>query len=125
MKWSEVLVRILCCSIYAIWFQFLLDRLHFHFGTMNTNDCRVEERNLIHITGFGAFRGFSEVNPSWEAVSRLPDHIEYNEKELTVVKHKVAVTYDAVDSIVPKLWQTRPLVSVFLRPFCNRKHCKH
>lgn len=80
--------------------------------TMSAGDFEWNERNVIHVTGFGPFRGFTDKNPSWEAVSRLPDHIEHNDMKLTVKKHNVAVTYDAVDEIVPKLWQTKPLVSV-------------
>lgn len=73
------------------------------------------ESNVICVTGFGPFRGFTEKNPSWEAVLRLPDYIEYNEKKLTIEKYNIAVTYEAVDEVVPKLWQKKPLVSM----------CKH
>lgn len=78
---------------------------------MSTKYYEFSERNVIQVTGFGPFRGFTEKNPSWEAVSRLPNHIEYNKQKLIVQKHNVAVTYEAVDAIVPKLWETKPLVS--------------
>lgn len=79
---------------------------------MSTSEHEGTERNLIHVTGFGPFRGFAEKNPSWEAVSGLPDFIEHTEMKLPIVKHNVAVTYDAVNEIIPKLWQTKPLVSM-------------
>lgn len=66
--------------------------------------------NVIHVTGFGPFRGFTKTNPSWEAVKQLPDSIEYNGQEIPIVKHEVPVTYCAVDKKVDEIWETKPKV---------------
>lgn len=68
--------------------------------------------DIIHVTGFGRFRGFTETNPSWEAVSLLPIEIEFNDKKFIIEKHEVAVTYEAVDKIVPALWAQNPKVFI-------------
>lgn len=67
-------------------------------------------QNVIHITGFGVFRGFTQTNPSWEAVLRLPDHIEFNKQRIKIVKHEVPVTYNAVNEKVQQIWATNPKV---------------
>lgn len=91
--------------------RFLSARTQFGTITMSSSKFEWTERNVIHVTGFGPFRQFEAGNPSWDAVSRLPDFIEHNDRKLTIEKHKVPVTYEAVDEIVPKLWKTKPLVS--------------
>lgn len=111
MKWSEILLRICIYSFFVILFQLLQARSRFIHDKMSSNDYEFKERNVIHVTGFGPFRGFTEKNPSWEVVSCLPDYIEHNKRKIILEKHNVAVTYEAVDAIVPKLWQTKPLVS--------------
>lgn len=101
-------------SIYFIFvfiYPFVPVDARFIFSMMSAKESEWSDRNVIQVTGFGPFRDFIDVNPSWEAVSRLPDHIEHNGKKLIVEKHKIAVTYEAVDEIVPKLWQEKPLVS--------------
>lgn len=70
--------------------------------------------NAIHVTGFGVFRGFTSKNPSWEAVSQLPDHIEHNGQTIPIVKHQVPVTYEAVDKKVHEIWSTKPKVSTII-----------
>lgn len=67
--------------------------------------------NVIHISGFGVFRGFTETNPSWEAVSRLPDHIVHNNQTILIVKHKIPVTYAAVDKKIQEIWSSKPKVN--------------
>lgn len=67
--------------------------------------------NIIHVTGFGPFRGFRVKNPSWEAVSLLPDKITCNNKPFWLKKHQVSVEYDAVNELVPKFWSDNPTVS--------------
>lgn len=66
--------------------------------------------NVIHVTGFGVFRGFTEKNPSWEAVSRLPDTIDINNKQFAIVKHEVPVTYADVDAKIQDIWEQTPKV---------------
>lgn len=66
--------------------------------------------NVIHVTGFGPFRGFHITNPSWEAVSLLPDEIEYDKNTFRIKKHRVSVEYDAVNDVVPTLWSDNPTV---------------
>lgn len=66
----------------------------------------------IKVTGFDVFNGFEDVNPSWAAVSLLPDKIEFNDEQFIVQKHKVPVTYCAVDAKVDELWADRPVVSI-------------
>lgn len=66
--------------------------------------------NVIHISGFGPFRGFQQSNPSWKAVSLLPNYIELDGKRLQIVKHEVPVTYEAVDGKVREIWATNPKV---------------
>lgn len=67
-------------------------------------------QNVIHVTGFGVFRGFTKSNPSWEAVSILPDHLECDGKRYDIVKHNVPVTYTAVDDKVQEIWSKNPKV---------------
>lgn len=66
--------------------------------------------NVIHVTGFGVFRGFTSINPSWEAVKQMPDHINYNGQTIQIVKHQVPVTYDAVDKKIHEIWANKPMV---------------
>lgn len=66
--------------------------------------------NVIHVTGFGVFRGFTQSNPSWEAVSLLPEYIESNQQRIKIVKHEVPVTYNAVDEKVQEIWSSNPKV---------------
>lgn len=66
--------------------------------------------NVIHVSGFGVFRGFTETNPSWEAVSRLPDQIVHNDQSILIVKHKIPVTYAAVDKKIHEIWSSKPKV---------------
>ena len=68
--------------------------------------------DLVHVTGFGPFEDFEEINPSWEAVALLPDQIEVEGISYEVRKHKVPVTYAAVNEILPKLWADNPKVSL-------------
>lgn len=67
--------------------------------------------NSIHVTGFGVFRGFTSTNPSWEAVKQLPDHIVHNGGTISIVKHQVSVTYEAVDKKIHEIWSKKPKVS--------------
>lgn len=68
--------------------------------------------NVIHVTGFGVFRNFTSTNPSWEAVSQLPDHIIHNGQMIPIVKHQVPVTYDGVDRKIHEIWSKKPKVSI-------------
>lgn len=67
--------------------------------------------NVIHVTGFGPFRGFTESNPSWTAVSQLPDHIVHNGQQIPIIKHEIPVTYAAVDKKVKEIWASKPKAS--------------
>lgn len=69
------------------------------------------QENVIHVTGFGVFRGFTSTNPSWEAVKQLPDHIIHDGKAIQIVKHQVSVTYEAVDKKIHEIWSKKPKVS--------------
>ncbi|WP_258083442.1 pyroglutamyl-peptidase I [Thermococcus thermotolerans] len=51
----------------------------------------------VLVTGFEPFGG-EEINPSWEAVSRLPDEIDGAE----IVKRQLPVTFNGVRKILPK-----------------------
>lgn len=73
--------------------------------------------NVIHVTGFGVFRGFTQSNPSWDAVSILPDHLELNGKRYDIVKHNVPVTYTAVDNKVQEIWSKNPKVCLICLHF--------
>lgn len=66
--------------------------------------------NVIHVTGFGVFRGFADTNPSWEAVSRLPEAVEINNKRFAIVKHEVPVTYADVNEKIKDIWTQKPKV---------------
>lgn len=71
-----------------------------------------ETRNkIVHVTGFGEFSGFENINPSWEAVSLLPDSLDVNGTNYAIQKHRVPVTYNEVDAKVPTLWKDNPAVS--------------
>lgn len=102
------------------YFQFLID---FDF-TVHANYCdtcypviKLFEgmsnlpENVIHVTGFGVFRGFTEKNPSWQAVNQLPDYIIHNGQPIAIVKHEIPVTYVAVDQKVQEIWASKPKVS--------------
>lgn len=65
----------------------------------------------IHVTGFDVFDGFEELNPSWAAVTLLPDRITFNDETFSISKHKVPVTYCDVDTKVDELWKDKPVVS--------------
>lgn len=67
--------------------------------------------NVIHVSGFGPFRGFTTSNPSWEAVSILPDYIVHNGEKIPIVKHYIPVTYTAVDQKIHEIWSSNPKVS--------------
>lgn len=67
--------------------------------------------NVIHVTGFGVFRGFTKKNPSWETVSQLPNHIVHNGQMIPIVKHEVPVNYADVDRKIQEIWSTKPKVS--------------
>lgn len=67
--------------------------------------------NVVHVTGFGVFRGFTESNPSWDAVSQLPDYIIHNDQPIQIVKHNIPVTYAAVDAKIKEIWSSKPKVS--------------
>lgn len=67
---------------------------------------------LIHVTGFDVFNGFESVNPSWEAVQLLPNSIELNGITYSIQKHKVPVSYGAVDAKIDELWTDSPAVSL-------------
>lgn len=75
--------------------------------------------NVIHVTGFGVFRGFTSKNPSWEAVRQLPDQIIHNGQMIPIVKHQVPVTYEGVDKKFHEIWSKKPKVSsnIFLLVF--------
>lgn len=76
--------------------------------------------NAIHVTGFGVFRGFTKANPSWETVSKLPDHIVHNGQTIAIVKHEVPVTYADVDKKVQEIWSTKPKVSFTVKFITNQ-----
>lgn len=84
---------------------------------MNDSKKESNTEKFIHVTGFGPFRGFTDLNPSWEAVSRLPDQIYVNNVKYMIKKHNVSVTYEAVNDMVPKLWATNPTVSWYVGQF--------
>lgn len=67
--------------------------------------------DVIHVTGFGPFRGFTKSNPSWEAVSLLPEYIEYKGQHIAILKHEIPVTYVAVDQKIKEIWTSKPRVS--------------
>lgn len=67
----------------------------------------------IHVTGFGPFRGFATSNPSWDAVSQLPDYIEHNGQSIEIIKHEIPVTYYDVDKKWHEIWSTKPRVINF------------
>jgi len=69
-------------------------------------------RNIIHVTGFDVFDGFESVNPSWAAVSLLPTTVNVGGTHYCIQKHKVPVTYTAVDTKVPELWTDNPALVV-------------
>lgn len=77
----------------------------------STSLLSAQTTNIVHVTGFGPFRGFRTKNPSWEAVSLLPDNITCNDKSFLLRKHQVSVEYDVVNEVVPKLWSDSPTVS--------------
>ncbi|NJE04308.1 pyroglutamyl-peptidase I [Thermococcus sp. MV11] len=52
----------------------------------------------VLVTGFEPFGG-ERINPSWEAVSRLPEEIEGAE----IVKRRLPVTFRGVRELLPKL----------------------
>ena len=52
----------------------------------------------VLITGFEPFGG-EEINPSWEAVSGLPDEIDGAE----IIKRQLPVTFNGVRKILPRL----------------------
>ena len=52
----------------------------------------------VLVTGFEPFGG-EEINPSWEAVSALPDEIEGAE----IIKRQLPVTFNGVRKILPRL----------------------
>jgi pyroglutamyl-peptidase len=52
----------------------------------------------VLVTGFEPFGG-EEINPSWEAVSGLPDEIEGAE----IIKRQLPVTFNGVRKILPRL----------------------
>lgn len=69
--------------------------------------------STIHVTGFDVFRGFTKSNPSWEAVSLLPDQFELDQQLIKIVKHQVPVTYAAVDKKLAEIWASNPKVWKF------------
>ena len=56
----------------------------------------------IVVTGFGIFRDYT-FNPSWEAVSGLPD--VWNEEKHTLYCEQIPVEYDFVLQKVPSKWK--------------------
>lgn len=76
--------------------------------------------NSIHVTGFGPFRNFTKSNPSWEAVSLLPNNIVHSGQSILIVKHEVPVTYAAVDQKVHEIWSSKPKVSIDIQNFLIR-----
>ncbi|NJE11005.1 pyroglutamyl-peptidase I [Thermococcus sp. MAR1] len=62
----------------------------------------------VLITGFEPFGG-EEINPSWEAVSGLPDEIDGAE----IIKRQLPVTFNGVRKILPRLiMEERPDVVI-------------
>ncbi|XP_052867231.1 pyroglutamyl-peptidase 1 [Anopheles cruzii] len=66
----------------------------------------------IIVTGFGPFRGHENRNASWEAVRLLPDVFHFKDQPFELRKYEVPVTYEAVDRLVPLIWDTKPCLVV-------------
>ncbi|XP_019931608.2 pyroglutamyl-peptidase 1 [Aedes albopictus] len=67
---------------------------------------------IIYVTGFGPFAGHEERNASWEAVKLLPDTYHHKNIEYRVKKLEIPVTYEAVDAVVPKIWNENPALVI-------------
>ncbi|XP_055593459.1 pyroglutamyl-peptidase 1 [Uranotaenia lowii] len=66
----------------------------------------------IFVTGFGPFAGHEERNASWEAVKLLPDRYLYKGINYVVRKLEIPVTYEAVNAVVPKIWNEKPALVI-------------
>lgn len=68
-------------------------------------------QNLVFCTGFDIFGGHEKQNASWEAVKLLSSSIKHQSVEYTIEKLKIPVAYEAVDEVIPKIWDRNPKVS--------------
>ncbi|KAK7720029.1 hypothetical protein SLS64_002210 [Diaporthe eres] len=87
---------------------------------MGSTDKSQDEITIL-VTGFGPFKDQYPRNPSWDIASSLPEYLPpLNAKSSTAVRggslplppvrivvhpEPVRVTYSAVRSLIPKLWQ--------------------
>ncbi|XP_053692612.1 pyroglutamyl-peptidase 1-like [Sabethes cyaneus] len=69
------------------------------------------KRNIV-VTGFGLFAGYTDRNPSWEAVKLLPDMYEFKYVQYRIDKLLVPVEFDAVDEVVPQIWKGEPTLVI-------------
>ncbi|EAT46650.1 AAEL002225-PA [Aedes aegypti] len=68
--------------------------------------------STIYVTGFGPFAGHEERNASWEAVKLLPDSYQHKDTTYRVKMLEIPVTYEAVDAVVPKIWNDNPTLVI-------------
>ncbi|XP_053696171.1 pyroglutamyl-peptidase 1-like [Sabethes cyaneus] len=72
----------------------------------------MSSNKVIFVTGFGPFAGHEERNASWEAVKLLPDTYQFKNVQYPIKKLQVPVTYDAVDAVVPRIWNENPTLVI-------------
>lgn len=58
-------------------------------------------KSVVVVTGFGPFRDI-KVNASWQAVQLVP---EQHFDDVEIVIKEIPVAYDAVNTLVPQLWE--------------------
>uniref|UniRef100_A0AAG5D973 Pyroglutamyl-peptidase 1 n=1 Tax=Anopheles atroparvus TaxID=41427 RepID=A0AAG5D973_ANOAO len=87
-------------------------------------------KKTIVVTGFGPFVGHEERNASWEAVRLLPDVFHFRNDAYEIRKYEVPVTYEAVDRILPLIWDSKPDLVVHVGVHgkintVNLEHCSY